>query len=303
MSLKVFYHDDPDGWASARIFYKALNDGRLNNTLPHWPKSFESVIWIPIQYGEDHKFKLINTSDYVVMMDFSAQPFDKMIDIAKTCLGFLWIDHHKSAIEDAKTTNFCHLYDNVTCFLKDKYGACYHVFEFFYPDEKPPKWLELIAKADVWIHEDDDSTHHITEFMKHYSNQLRNPKSKLWEYVESLKAIKLGKMIFTITLERNIEFLKKYGFETSIDNYSAICVNMRSNSLPFEKLKYDEKYDIMVTFYHTGRYWTVSMFSKKDGVDVSQIAKKMGGGGHKNASGFQCNTETLIKFLDLDGGR
>jgi len=297
MRLLVYFHDDPDGWSSARILYKALNDGSFYKKT-NWPK-FSNIQWIHIQYGEEAKLTKIHKDDYVVMLDFSVQPFSKMIDIAQTVNGFLWIDHHKSAIEEAKKHKFCESFDNVTCYLKEGFGACYFVHEFFYPNKQPPKWLELVAKADVWKHTNDNATHHIMEFMKTYSKQLRNPQSPIWNRLERNldSVLKVGKVTYDINLKQTVEFLEKFGFETRIGNYSAICVNMKTNSLPFEQLGYDEKYDIMVAFFYTGSVWTISMFSKK--VDVSEIAKKMGGGGHAGAAGFQCDTQTLKRFLKL----
>ena len=44
-------------------------------------------------------------------------------------------------------------------------------------------------------------------------------------------------------------------------------------------------------FYFNGREWVYSLYTTKK-IDCSQIAKWYGGGGHKQAAGFQ--TEKLI---------
>ena len=48
----------------------------------------------------------------------------------------------------------------------------------------------------------------------------------------------------------------------------------------------DGSYDILMPFSYNGKSgnWSYSMYSKT--TDVSVIAKKYGGGGHKGASGF-----------------
>jgi nanoRNase/pAp phosphatase (c-di-AMP/oligoRNAs hydrolase) len=43
----------------------------------------------------------------------------------------------------------------------------------------------------------------------------------------------------------------------------------------------------MMPFQFNGKLWTVSLYTTKEHIDVSQIAKKRGGGGHKQAAGFQ----------------
>ncbi|MDO5845105.1 MAG: DHHA1 domain-containing protein, partial [Methanocorpusculum sp.] len=47
-----------------------------------------------------------------------------------------------------------------------------------------------------------------------------------------------------------------------------------------------DKYEIFIPFVFDGEQYTVSLYSTT--VDVSEIAKSFGGGGHKGASGFQC---------------
>jgi len=43
----------------------------------------------------------------------------------------------------------------------------------------------------------------------------------------------------------------------------------------------------MIPFVFTGKHWTFSLYTTKDEVDCSVIAKSKGGGGHKKAAGFQ----------------
>jgi len=43
----------------------------------------------------------------------------------------------------------------------------------------------------------------------------------------------------------------------------------------------------MIGFVRRMGQWTVTLYSR-DGINVGEIAKKYGGGGHANAAGFQC---------------
>ena len=80
----------------------------------------------------------------------------------------------------------------------------------------------------------------------------------------------------------------KASFETEIDGYKAICLNGGGFNSDVFKSVYDEsKHDIMMPFQFNGKLWTVSLYTTKEHIDVSQIAKKRGGGGHKQAAGFQ----------------
>lgn len=62
-----------------------------------------------------------------------------------------------------------------------------------------------------------------------------------------------------------------------------------TNSKVFDSVWNAEKYDAMLTFclMSPKRGWTISLYSDKPGIDVSKIAKSRGGGGHKQAAGFQ----------------
>ena len=58
---------------------------------------------------------------------------------------------------------------------------------------------------------------------------------------------------------------------------------------PCKGFGYIEPYDLMITFCRrSDRKWNVSLYSTKPEVDCGSIAKSFGGGGHKGASGFQC---------------
>ena len=78
----------------------------------------------------------------------------------------------------------------------------------------------------------------------------------------------------------------KLGFETEFEGVKCFAVNLgHCNSEYFKSLP-DDKYDALMPFVFNGDMYTVSLYSKT--VDVSEIAKKYGGGGHKGAAGFQC---------------
>jgi hypothetical protein len=119
-------------------------------------------------------------------------------------------------------------------------------------------------------------------------------------------AIRQGEFIFNVWLKHQEEIVKSIGFETFVSfkgkKYRAFCVNGKGfNSIPFERSEELKDYDLWLTFFYTGNKdtWTISLYSAK--VDVSEIAKAMGGGGHKGAAGFQCSTKTLTKFLNITG--
>jgi nanoRNase/pAp phosphatase (c-di-AMP/oligoRNAs hydrolase) len=76
-------------------------------------------------------------------------------------------------------------------------------------------------------------------------------------------------------------------FEGKYENLRFIAANMaQAGSDFFESLDNIKKYDFMVSFSLNKRNkWNLSFRTTKDNIDVSEIAKTLGGGGHKKASG------------------
>jgi hypothetical protein len=73
-----------------------------------------------------------------------------------------------------------------------------------------------------------------------------------------------------------------------------LCVNTaRFNSLYFAARDVpDTGHDALLGFCWNGKCWTVSLYHAKHNtdLDLSEIAKKHGGGGHRCACGFTCST-------------
>ena len=68
-----------------------------------------------------------------------------------------------------------------------------------------------------------------------------------------------------------------------------VCNQGFTNSQLFESKFDPNKHDAVMAIFYKGpeNGWTISMYSPDQKQDVSIIAKKMGGGGHPCACGFQ----------------
>lgn len=78
-----------------------------------------------------------------------------------------------------------------------------------------------------------------------------------------------------------------YGFETSIHGHKAFALNVYAMGNAGVPMEIRKNYPITIVYIHDGSVFTVSLYS--EGVDVSEIAKVEGGGGHKEAAGFVCH--------------
>lgn len=287
--IKIFFHSsDLDGMCAGAIVKFKYPDAKL----------------IGINYGQNFPFDTLDIkNDIVYMVDFSLQPFSEMVKLV-SLIGLnklIFIDHHKSVIEDANKTMLTN--DNITmsfnqvCPGKREIGkgACELTWEYLYPYEKMPFAVSLLGRYDVW----DLSNPTTLDFQ--YGMRLNNTwpdNQELWkQFLRSddnnettmliVDTIKSGETILKYQKQENEKYSKSCAFEVKFEGYNAICINkLLTNSQLFESVYDVTKHDIMISFgLRANGMWTMSFYTTKEGVDVSEIARKYGGGGHKRASG------------------
>ena len=56
---------------------------------------------------------------------------------------------------------------------------------------------------------------------------------------------------------------------------------------------------MVIPFEYNGDKWVVGLFTTRDNIDCSELAKMFGGGGHKKAAGF--TTKNYPDFLRFQG--
>lgn len=110
-----------------------------------------------------------------------------------------------------------------------------------------------------------------------------------WKEIEkdTFKFIKYGEVIEQFRDGFASTYRKTYGFETSFEGLNCFAMNLGTCGSDYfgEDFK---KHDAVLPFAFNGEKWTVSIYTDKD-IDVSEIAKKYNGGGHKKAAGFVCD--------------
>lgn len=271
--MKCFYHSaDLDGHCSGAI-------------VKHFNPECELI---GINYGDKFPWETIGR-ETVYMVDFSLQPFKDMVKLYKTC-NLIWIDHHISAMREYKNHGF--MEEDIGGFRCDGIGACKLVWEYF-TDKPTPYSIQLLAEYDVWNHEDPN-----TLPFQYGMRQYETFPSKNFDFWGDLfkddgsienKIINEGRLILKYADSENKKYCSACAFETNLDGLKCIAVNkMLTNSKVFDSVWDNAKYDAMLTFGWRKGSWTISLYTDKPDVDVSAIAKNRGGGGHKQAAGFQC---------------
>lgn len=285
----IYHSQDLDGYCSGAIMKLKYPD----ITLIGW------------NYGEPFPFEQIEGAE-VIMADVSL-PMDQMIQAATKSKSFLWVDHHASAIKAFysyfETYPFW-LPNNFKAFIDSTYAACELTWRRLFPDTDMPYAVELLGMYDSWRQSDTPMWNdRILPFQYGMRAICASPETfptQLFLDValisRRIKAIiNSGHSILSYIEKQNAKSCKN-AFEAKFEGLHAICLNTQDrNSTTFDSIWDESKYDIMLPFSYDGEVVKVSLYTTKDNVDCSELAKKYGGGGHKKAAGFMHKNITILK--------
>ncbi len=246
-----------------------------------WKKFGTSAAYIPCERNKDtivpEHFK--GKEVYVVDYSFSKE---EMLACEREALSFTVLDHHISAKDDVLLIKN-HVFDN------DHSGA-YIAWKFFHPETPVPKFIEYISDADTWTHTLPDwqiIDAYIYNGSEDYFTFERY--DRLSKELSTEEGYTRAKEIGELLLASFNEKLKMYeGIATlvSFEGYEIYAVNApKEVKSELGHLLAKKTNSFSLIFMYENGAWKCSLRSVDD-FDVSQIAQKHGGGGHKNAAGF-----------------
>jgi oligoribonuclease NrnB/cAMP/cGMP phosphodiesterase (DHH superfamily) len=257
MKVKVIYHDDIDGRASAHLVGIC----------------YKNVEFAPFHHGD---INIDGTgADIVYIIDISIPP--KQLAVLMEECAVVWIDHHKTAIENLPT--------HIPGIRRVGTAACELTWEYLFPFTDVPMYIKLIGDRDVWAWQYGDSTMY---FSYGIHAEDTSPTSKIWDTVskDCQPIISNGAAIYKYIRQQSLAVLKERSFLLEWRGYRTLAINSDLiKSAEFMK-EFAPDVVIWMTFRMVAkRSWTVTIYS--DTIDVSRIAVEYGGGGHKGAAGFQ----------------
>lgn len=277
--IYCFYHGaDFDGKCSGAIVKKFVGNVQL----------------IPYDYDQKFPWYLIDRKDTVYMCDVSL-PIKDMNKLNKLC-NLIYIDHHISKLKDLNLKDFKGIQN-------DQEAACILTWKYF-TKEEIPKAVDYIGKYDIWDQTDPNTL--IFQYgLKYFNTDPRNDNSVWNKILETLRnnnniVLSIGRIIKEYVEKQNEEFIKNNGFICKFQNFDVLAVNkINGSSLLFEKHPQFKEVDILMVFGYSKPKWKFSLYTTKDNIDVSEICKKYGGGGHKKAAGFNiCEGEIPTELYD-----
>jgi hypothetical protein len=159
-----------------------------------------------------------------------------------------------------------------------------------------PRAVFLLGRYDVWDWMNHPGAMEFHEGIWQFDTDPNN--SDFW-YPLFVNAglvdqiIHDGALLLAAEKKSNASLLKTCGFETELDGLRVLAVNKgMTNSTVFDSGYDPARHDAMVSFCWYRDHWKVSLYAcntTHPEVDASVICKAHGGGGHKGASGFQCD--------------
>jgi hypothetical protein len=305
MKTVVIYHSaDFDGIFCREIAHKFLPDAAL-------------IGW---DYGQPIP-KIEDDVERLYMLDISVP--ELMNDPR-----LIWIDHHKSAID-----KWHFVAGNIPSAIKgyriDGVAACRLAWQYFskwsqnaieisktiLPTKQDfvdrnvsePLAVRLAGEYDIWDKRDPRA-----ELFQH-GLRSQNIDLHLWRWmlgtdcdqsmmVSSVKALlKQGEVIQYAKSQENEGIILSYGFNLEFEGLVFLaCNHARFNSHLFTA-GIKPSHDALLGFNYDGKNksWRVSLYHApgKEHHDLSLIAVKYGGGGHKGACGFRLENISNISTL------
>lgn len=278
----IYHNKDLDGYCSGAIVKRKYPEAKL----------------IGYDYGQPFPWEEIPEREPVIMIDVSLPMADMYKLAAHTKEQFTWIDHHISAITDYRMYAAGGSQLGIIAVLEDGIAACEGGWKRLFPDEEMPTAVKLLGEYDTWRNINKERWDNAIMPFQYGMRMIcisaeTFPQVLLKDYSEVITdnpvydIIHSGKTILTYQKQQN-ERACRSSFEIEFEGLRAICLNNGgANSQVFDSVYDPEKHDVMIPFVFTGKHWTFSLYTTKNEVDCSVIAKSKGGGGHKKAAGFQ----------------
>lgn len=260
--------------------------------------------------------------DTIYIVDLSVDELMAQVELRDK---IVWIDHHKSAIEKWDQCGDLVNGNKFEGYRIDGVAACRLCWQWFVTnnvDNGPlpvkeafenrrvsePELIRLAGEYDVWDHRDPDAKAlqfglrglRKTDFDLLIYQQFNNDGSEFDRSracAELFHAIQSGKVIKAYTDKVSAEYANQFAYPVDFEGLTFCALNgsgRNSDAVQPAAMVHDARLSWRLT--PTGVAVSLYHALGHEHHDLSVIAKKHGGGGHRGACGFRC---TLEQFMQL----
>jgi len=272
------------------LYHSNCYDG-FGSAYSAWKKFKDDAVYIPCSYGMPIPEKYIEKNkiwEAVFILDFS---FDEktLLELKEHCQKIILIDHHKTAQEKLEPLKGKYDWLEIN-FDMNKSGALLS-WEYFHGDAHEahinptvpaiPQLIAHISDRDLWKFEMEGSEE-VHKALVSYPMDF-----ELWDKFDVEELKKEGAVLKRM-YDNLVDNICKHPFVKKIEGHEVPIVNTtiawsEVGAKLLEKFP-DAPFVASFTVFEDQVMW--SLRSRKN-FDVSEIAKKFGGGGHPQAAGFK----------------
>jgi oligoribonuclease NrnB/cAMP/cGMP phosphodiesterase (DHH superfamily) len=269
MSNLVIYHSNCfDGFGAAWVCRKALTLDYIG----------ESNTYIPAKYGDEPPLDVKGKHVYVV--DFS-YPRNVLEEMKSDAASLVVLDHHKTSEAALKGLDYC-IFDM-------KRSGAMMAWDYLNPGKTAPRIIQYVMDRDLWnwklpntsevnawissFERDFEVWDGLDESMKQNLDYCVHDGEQILRYErQKIKEICTEAVMMCIDGENTIPVINtNYPFGSSCGDY----LNRTHPEAKYAAYYFDRS--------DGEQQWGLRSVGD---FDVSEIAKRFGGGGHRNASGF-----------------
>jgi len=280
--ILVLYHDDSDGFGAAWAAWKHLG---------------ETARYVAVNYG--WPVPDCGGVRALYILDF-CYPAKAMRQLAGQVERLVVLDHHKTAkaaLAGIQGPQYAH----VAVEYNQNHSGAVMAWHHFYPEEPVPVLLVYVEDRDLWRWKLPESRQidavirskvrgfgQWTALHRHLQAASRGAGGfGGWPTL-----VECGQAILDME-QRYVERIAATAWQTSVDGHEVIAANApilqsevgRRLLLDWPKAAY------AATYADRDQWRTWNLRSRPGGVDVAEIARRRGGGGHTHAAGFVMKKE------------
>lgn len=275
MTTCIYHGNCADGFAAAWVVRKALG-GDIRFHAGRYGSAPPDV-----------------TGEIVYIVDFSYTR-DVLTTMAATARQIIVLDHHKTAQADLADLKV----SNITTVFDMKRSGARLAWDHFFPDAQPPQALLHIEDRDLWRFALLD-TREIMAGIFSYPYDFN-----VWDTLMGLTDLeKVGNDGYAILRKQSKdirELLQATGGRMEIAGYRVPAANLPYSLASEAGQIMAEGAPFAAVFWDTPSSRQFSLRSHSDGIDVSEVAKAFGGGGHAHAAGFRVTYDHPLATTRLE---
>lgn len=240
---------------------------------------FKGIPAFPMHYGSPLPAEIFEFKS-IIVVDFSLPREEMQSLVHDAGKELLVLDHHKTAMEACEGLSFC-------TFDMNRSGAGL-AWDYFYPEKPRPVLVDYIEDRDLWRFKLPDSKY-VNAFIQSfpieigaYYELLNMLRLRLPECRDAGIAIERYKDTMTAAMCKRVRYANIGGFEVPVTNASLLFSEVGSYLC-----EHYPTYPFAAGYFIREDGKVQYSLRSKGNFDVSLIAKQYGGGGHKNAAGFE----------------